>query len=214
LSINLIKHRLVHAHGAEIAKSFQVIGEPVSLPDAIDLAAQDRFQFQCWALGLVGARPTEPKRGADGGIDGRLFFHDERAGGPTKTALFSVKSGKLKATDVRDLRAVLDREQAALGALISIEAPTKAMRAEAASCGFYTSNYDQQKYPRLQLLTVGELLEGRARFEYPSSRQVNVTFKRAPIAQPNVDQGELFEGVRARKMARAGLKQRRRSRAS
>src|SRR5262245_65779111 len=62
----------------------------VSLPDATDLATQDRFKFECWALGLIGARSTEPKRGADGGIDGRLFFHDEPAGGPTRTALFSV----------------------------------------------------------------------------------------------------------------------------
>lgn len=208
LAINLIKHRLVHAHGADIAKRFVVIGEPVSLPDAKDLATQDRFQFQCWALGLIGARPTEPKKGADGGVDGRLFFHDESDGGPTRTAMFSVKSGKLKATDVRDLRAVIDREKATLGALISINEPTKAMRAEAASCGFYTSNYDQQKYPRLQLLTIDDLLEGRARFEYPAARQINVTFKRAPAVQPLVDQGSLFEGVRT-KMARAALPTRR-----
>lgn len=212
LAINLIKHRLEHAHGRAVVNTFRVIGEPVSLPDAIGLAQQDRFQFQCWALGLVGARPTEPKRGADGGIDGRLFFHDEPAGGPTRTALFSVKSGKLKATDVRDLRAVLDREKAVIGALITLDDPTKTMRAEAASCGFYTSNFDQQKYPRLQLLTVGGLLERRERFEYPSARQVNVTFKRAPVAQPKVNQGTLFEGVRPR-MAKAGAP-RRKQRAS
>jgi site-specific DNA-methyltransferase (adenine-specific) len=214
LAINLSKHRLIHAHGADIVNNFRVVGEPVSLPDALDLATQDRFQFQCWALGLIGARPTEPKRGADGGIDGRLFFHDEPQGGPTRTALFSVKSGKLKATDVRDLRAVIDREKAVMGALISIDEPTKAMRTEAASCGFYTSNFDQQRYARLQLLTVKDLLDGRVRFEYPSSRQINVTFKRAPVAQPSVDQGELFEEARARKMARATLRKPRRSRAS
>lgn len=213
LAINLIRHRLISAHGPEIAKTFTVTGEPVSLPDAVDLASQDRFQFQCWALGLIGARPTEPKRGADGGIDGRLFFHDEPQGGPTRVALFSVKSGKLKATDVRDLRAVLEREKAALGALISLEEPTKAMRAEAVSAGFYTSLYDQQQYPRLQLLTVGDLLDGRASFRYPSSRQINVTFKKAPRAPaPKPDQGTLFEGVKT-KMARAHLPRSRRRRA-
>jgi len=205
LAINLIRHRLVAAHGAEIAKTFTVTGEPVSLPDAEDLASQDRFQFQCWALGLIGARPTEPKKGADGGIDGRLFFHDEPQGGPTRVALFSVKSGKLKATDVRDLRAVLDREKAALGALICLDEPTKPMRTEAATAGFYTSMFDQQQYPKLQLLTVKELLEGRASFRYPSSRQINVTFKKAPKASaPQPDQGALFEGVKT-KMARAKL---------
>lgn len=205
LAINLIRHRLISAHGAEIAKTFTVTGEPVSLPDAEDLASHDRFQFQCWALGLIGARPTEPKKGADGGIDGRLFFHDEPQGGPTRVALFSVKSGKLKATDVRDLRAVLEREKAALGALICLDEPTKPMRTEAATAGFYTSMYDQQQYPKLQLLTVKDLLEGRASFRYPSSRQINVTFKKAPkAATPQPNQGALFEGVRT-KMARAKL---------
>jgi len=213
LAVNLIRHRLVTSYGPEIAKTFAVIGEPVSLPDAEDLATQDRFQFQCWALGFVGARPTEPKRGADQGIDGRLFFHDEPEGGPTKVALFSVKSGKLKATDVRDIRGVIDREKATLGALISIDEPTKAMRAEAASCGFYTSLFDQQKYPKLQLLTVAQLLDGTARFEFPSSRQINVTLKRAPKAQPKEDQGQLFEGAPAKKMARAKLRHRSRQKA-
>lgn len=205
LAINLIRHRLVSAHGAQIAHTFTVTGEPVSSPDAEDLARQDRFQFQCWALGLIGARPTEPKKGADGGIDGRLFFHDEPQGGPTRVALFSVKSGKLKATDVRDLRAVIEREKAALGALICLDEPTKPMRTEAATAGFYTSMYDQQQYPKLQLLTVNDLLEGRSSFRYPSSRQINVTFKKAPKASaPQPDQGALFEGVKT-KMARAKL---------
>jgi site-specific DNA-methyltransferase (adenine-specific) len=31
-------------------------------------------------LGLVGARPVEQKKGADKGIDGRLYFHDEAKG--------------------------------------------------------------------------------------------------------------------------------------
>lgn len=209
LAINLIRHRLISAHGPEIAKTFTVTGEPVSLPDAIDLASQDRFQFQCWALGLIGARPTEPKKGADGGIDGRLFFHDEPQGGPTRVALFSVKSGKLKATDVRDLRAVLDREKAALGALISLEEPTKLMRAEAASSGFYTSNFDQQPYARMQLLTVKELLEGRASFRYPSSRQINVTFKKAPkVAAPVKEKQPSFEGIE-RRSAKASLRDKR-----
>lgn len=205
LAINLIRHRLISAHGPEITKTFTVTGEPVSLPDAIDLATQDRFQFQCWALGLIGARPSDPKKGADGGIDGRLFFHDEPQGGPTRVALFSVKSGKLKATDVRDLRAVIEREKAALGALICLDEPSKLMRAEAASSGFYTSNFDQQSYPRMQLLTVDELLQGRATFRYPSSRQINVTYKRARKPEKPVEQQPSLEGIE-RRPARAGLR--------
>ena len=39
------------------------------------LQRQTPIIFELWALGLVGARPSELKKGADKGIDGRLFFH-------------------------------------------------------------------------------------------------------------------------------------------
>jgi len=54
------------------------------------------------------------------------------------------------------------------------------MRAEAASAGFYESPWG--KHPRLQILTVGELLEGK-QVDMPPVRQTNVTFKRAPRAK-------------------------------
>nr|MBA2680551.1 site-specific DNA-methyltransferase [Ktedonobacteraceae bacterium] len=72
IAISLIKTRLLDTYGQDIVKTYKVIGEPTTLPDAINLAADDKYQFQWWALGLVGARPMEQKNGADGGIDGRL----------------------------------------------------------------------------------------------------------------------------------------------
>jgi DNA modification methylase len=204
LAINLIRHRLLSSYGPAVSDSFTVVGEPVSLPDAVALAEQDKFQFQCWALGLVGARPADPKRGPDRGIDGRLFFHDQPQGGDTRVAVFSVKGGKLKATDVRDLRGVIEREKAALGALLSLDEPTRAMRTEAASAGFYTSPWNSGRYPRLQLITVADLLSGARRFRYPAEGQINVTLKRAPKVEATpVDQGALFEGITPR-MAKVG----------
>src|SRR5438067_4339056 len=100
------------------------------------LAGDDPYQFQWWALSLVGARPLEKKKGANQGIDGRLYFHDER-GGKTKQIILSVKAGHLQAGHVRDLRGVIERERAEIGALISMEAPTKPMLKEAAEAGFY-----------------------------------------------------------------------------
>ena len=105
LAISLIKHRLQNAYGD--TAEYEVIGEPVSAADAERLAADDPYQFQWWALGLVGARPIEQKKGADKGIDGRLFFHDEAESGKTKQVVLSVKAGKLHATYVRDLRQLL-----------------------------------------------------------------------------------------------------------
>jgi len=112
LAVTLIKHRLRDAFGEQV--SYQVVGEPVSLPDAEELASTDPYQFQWWALGLVGARPVEQKKGADKGIDGRLYFHDE-ANGKAKQIIFSVKAGHTNVSHVRDLRGVLDRESAEIG---------------------------------------------------------------------------------------------------
>lgn len=185
LAINLIRHRLRDVFGDRVTTTFKVIGEPVSIPDAEALAASDPYQFQWWALGLVGARPAEQKKGADRGIDGRLyFFHDDR---DTRQIIFSVKAGHVAVQHVRDLRGVLDREKAAIGVLISLEEPTKPMRTEAAGAGFYESPTWKKRYPRLQLLTISELLSGKG-VAYPPSRQVNVTYRRAPKARVVGDQ--------------------------
>ncbi len=180
LAITLIRNRLHTAYGDKA--KYRVIGEPVSLPDAQALAAQDKYQFQWWALGLVGARPAEQKKGADKGIDGRLYFHDEGPGGKTKQIIFSVKGGGVAADAVRDLHGVIEREKAEIGVLVTLEAPTQPMRTEAASAGFYDSPGWNKKYPRLQILTVNELLAGK-RINYPPAAQVNVTFKQAPKAR-------------------------------
>jgi hypothetical protein len=180
LAVTLIKHRLANAF-AESAK-FTVIGEPTDTEGATALAASDPYQFQWWALGLVGARPTEQKKGADKGIDGRLFFHDEQESGATKQIIFSVKAGHVTVNQLRDLRGVIDREKAAIGVLLSLEPPTKPMRTEAASAGFYRSPWTGKDYPKLQLLTVGELLEGK-QVDMPAVRQTSQTFKKAPKAK-------------------------------
>ena len=180
LAINLIRRRLHDAFGKNAA--FKVIGEPVDPAGAADLAKADAYQFQWWALGLVDARPAEGKRGADEGIDGRIFFHDEADTTKTKQVVLQVKAGHVSVRDVRDLRGVLDREKAEIGVLISLEEPTKPMRREAADTGFYRSPGYHKDYPRLQVLTIGELLAGGG-IDMPPPRQTNVTFKRAPKAK-------------------------------
>lgn len=191
LAVTLIKHRLQDCFGEKI--KFDVIGEPVSFPDAEDLAASDPYQFQWWALGLVGARPVEQKKGADKGIDGRLYFHDDVKTAKTKQIIFSVKAGKVNVTHIRDLRGVIEREDAQIGVLLSLNKPTGPMKREAASAGFYDSPGWNKKYSKLQIITVKELLDGKP-VEYPPSRQVNVTFKKAQrAAQINNPTQGLFD---------------------
>ena len=153
LAISLIKSRLAAA-GAD---DYQVFGEPTTSDDAAELAATDPYGFQWWALGLIGARPAEGKKGADHGIDGRLFFFDDDA--TPKQVIVSVKAGKVQVSHVRDLVGVLNREKAQIGVLISLNEPTQPMRSEAASAGFYESKLFGQ-FPKVQLLTVAELLNG------------------------------------------------------
>jgi len=188
LAIGLIKSRLRDAFGKEVAKSYRVIGEPVSVPDAAELAKEDPYQFQWWALGLVGARPTDQRKGADQGVDGRLLFHDEGAGGKTKQIILSVKSGHVSVSQIRDLRGVIEREKSEIGVLLCLEEATKPMRTEAASAGFYKSPWGS--HPRLQILTIAELLDGK-QIDYPHPAG-NLTFKRAPKAEtPPPEQLEL-----------------------
>ena len=139
LAITLIKKRLFDTYGYNLkfvsastpeqmvsgvaegsATIVRVIGEPVSPADAAKLAEDDKYQFQWWALGLVGARPEEQKKGADHGIDGKILFRDDPKSTKPEQVIIQVKGGKTSVKDVRDLRGVLDREKAAIGILISL----------------------------------------------------------------------------------------------
>ena len=184
LAVNLMKHRLLTAFGEGVKAEYEVIGEPTDVEGARQLAKEDPFQFQLWALGLVGARPMEQKKGADRGIDGRIYFHE---GNPTdvKQIILSVKAGaNIHRSYVHELRGVVDREGAKIGVLMTMENPTKPMREEAASAGFYQSPWGT--HARLQILTVPELLEGK-RIDAPPMGQVGKTFKNAPRASTAAD---------------------------
>lgn len=177
----VIRNRLNTMFGAGTAP--KPIGEPETIEDATILANTDRYQFQWWALGLVDARPMpmEQKKGADQGIDGRLAFDDEDTG-YIKEVIFSVKSGPIPPGHIRELRGVIEREGAPIGALITFHGPTRDMKREAASAGTYESPRWGRRYPRLQILTVAELLNGK-RLDCPPLSQVNRTMPKAPRHQ-------------------------------
>jgi len=138
---------------------YKVVGEPVDLEGAKALAAQNKYQFQWWAVSLIGGQPYgDRKKGADTGIDGYVYFMDEKD--KVKKAIVSVKGGGTSVKDVRDLSGVIDREKAEMGIFLTLEPPTKPMMVEAASKGFYSSPQGRD-YPRLQILTIEECLAGK-----------------------------------------------------
>jgi site-specific DNA-methyltransferase (adenine-specific) len=176
LAISLIKYRLEDSFpGIE----FDIQGEPESVNSARYLAESDRHQFEWWALSLIRARPGQPdgdrgKKGADRGIDGIINFIDDSSGKPQK-AIVQVKSGHVSSAQIRDLVGTMNRTQAPIGIFISLEEPTKPMLKEAAEVGFYHSTLWNKDYPKLQILTIEELLKGKE-LQLPPS---NVTFQKA-----------------------------------
>jgi site-specific DNA-methyltransferase (adenine-specific) len=104
--------------------------------------------------------------------------HDPKAS-KAEQIIIQVKGGKTGVNDVRDQRGVLDREKAAMGVLIPLQPPTRDMVAEAVTVASYEHKTIQQKYPRLPLRTVKELMEGKA-IERPSNvAALDETFKKA-----------------------------------
>jgi hypothetical protein len=178
LAITLIKNRLHDAFGPELSE-YAVIGAPTDLAGARALARQNRYQFEWWALGLVEARPAQEKRkGPDTGIDGIINFIDDKSG-KAKKIIVQVKSGNVTVSQIRDLKGVLDREKASIGAFLTLRETTSAMEKEAATAGFYEpEQLPGLQFPRIQMLTIEELLAGK-KLEYPRLAP-NATFKKAP----------------------------------
>jgi site-specific DNA-methyltransferase (adenine-specific) len=173
LAITLMRNRLKDSFGIDA----EVVGEPVDLASAKTLARQDRYQFQWWALGLIKARPLgEKKKGADKGIDGVIQFIDDPTGKP-KRAVVQVKSGHVAVNAIRELKAVAAHD--ALGIFITLEPPTVPMQTEAIGAGFYHSPGWDKDYPKIQILTIEELLHGKI-VDMPPQTQTSVTFTKAP----------------------------------
>ena len=173
LSIALQKYRLQDMFELVSGEDYEVIGEPTTV-DAATALAQDsdnegRYQFEWWALSLVGAKPVggqagsrKGKKGSDKGIDGVInFFEPSENGRPkVKKVIVQVKSGKVKSGDIRDLKGAVERENAAIGVFITLELPTQDMVTEALAAGHYESEFWDKRYRKLQILSIRDLLGG------------------------------------------------------
>ena len=127
----------------------------------------------------MDARPAQDRRkGADSGIDGYINFFDDNSG-KAKRIVVQVKSGHVTRNQIATLKGDMEREKAEIGLFITLQPPTGPMEAEATSAGFYTpEHYPDSQYPRIQILTIQELLNG-IRAEYPRLAP-EATFRRAP----------------------------------
>ena len=140
-----------------------------------------------WAVRAVGARG---RKGADGGVDGLIHFLDEHK--RTQQVVVQVKSGKVSRPDIGDLRGRLQggvypasgaASGAAIAVFITLEPPTGPMQQEAFGAGYYESEL-WGRFPRLQILTIEDLLDG-ATVEMPTQHG---TFRQAPRAREERDE--------------------------
>jgi len=186
LAIAVMRARLKDTFGLT---GVSVVGRPTEVEGARQLAqsAEGRYQFQWWALDLIDAQPVGgvERKGADRGIDGRIHFT-----GPDKkleSVLVSVKSGHVDPQQVRDLKGTIQREKAAMGVFVTLEEPTREMRLEATTGGVY--RVWERDYPRIQILTIRELLEEGRKPTLPPL--VLPSYQQAQRARSRAEQGAL-----------------------
>jgi site-specific DNA-methyltransferase (adenine-specific) len=167
LAISLIRARLKEIQ-VLANKDYKIIGEPADVASAIELMKVDPsgYQFQWWALSLIDARPagqsaTSPhgKKGADKGVDGWLSFR-ESDNLNLKRIVVQVKGGHVGAQTVRDLLGTVEASKSAMGILITLNEPTEQMKEVAMEAEYYESPIWGHKYPKVQILTIPELLKG------------------------------------------------------
>ena len=189
LAISLVEKRLRDAFPGI---SFEVHGTPKDFEGARNLALRDKYQFQWWACSLVNAQPFQgKKKGADSGIDGIIYFQDDDRA--PKKIVVSVKGGEgVGVAMLRDLVGVVEREKASIGIFVTLAEPSDPMKKEAAKAGFYSSPYRDAAFPRIQLLTIAGLLDGRERPLYPDLAAGGLTFKKAKKEEKKADQGRLL----------------------
>lgn len=157
LAAAVIKTRL-EKFGPSLLRDIKIKGEPIDANEAVALAEADKFGFQWWAVGKLGAPPIEEKKGRDRGVDGRIYFHDDA--GAAKHLVISVKAGEhVGPAAVRELRGVVDRDKAAMGILVTVRQRTAEMLREANAAGQYKSI--NGIYPKLQIITVDDIFSDK-----------------------------------------------------
>ena len=150
--------------------TYDVLGDP-DLPSAAALASTNQFEW--WTLGLwtFGTNARAP-------IPFISFFDD--ASGKAKRVACRSRAATCSATRSPPSRATEREKQ--IGLFITLEPPTAPMRSEAAAAGFYEpSHFLDHRFPRVQILTIEELLSG-AQAQYPRFAP-EATFRRAPRRQ-------------------------------
>lgn len=157
LAIDVIARRLRHTFGNEVFKDIELAGIPKDIGGARALFRRSPLEFERWAVSMINAEPNEKQVG-DKGVDGVARFP---LGGKGKIGklIVSVKGGKaINPAMVRELSGAVEARKAQMGVLITLAPATKGVTDAINHGGVFTHPGNGQKYPRLQHITVAELL--------------------------------------------------------
>lgn len=189
ISVDLIEKRLKHTYGDAIDGSYEVLGIPRDRASALALFSRSPFDFERWAVSLLNGQPNVKQVG-DKGIDGVARFPLD-ARGAFGRILISVKGGKqLNPSMVRDLGGTVTTQKAEMGILVTNTPPTKGMVDEANHAGTYQHPHYGDGFPRIQMVTVDQLLSGHR----PKMPPTMLPYIQALKAKTPADQASLFEG--------------------
>ncbi len=183
IAIDLIEKRLLHTFGKEIEGTYEISGIPRDVRSARALFEQSPFDFERWAVSLVNGQPNERQVG-DRGIDGVIRFNTDNKGGIGRV-LVSVKGGRqLGPQFVRDLLGTVETQHAEMGLLITMGEPTRGMVDAADHGGTYRWPVNGQTFPRVQIVTVEQLLVGQSPRTPPSLLPyIAASRRRGPVAE-------------------------------
>lgn len=160
IAIDLIDKRLKHAHGDAVRETYDIYGIPRDLGAAQALFDRSPFDFERWAVSMVDAQPNQKQVG-DKGIDGVARFPLDSKGKSLGKILISVKGGKtVGPTAARDLSGTITSQKAEMGVLILMHKATAGVL-DAINHGNYTHVTHGKTFPKLQVITIEELLAGK-----------------------------------------------------
>jgi len=160
IAVDLIEKRLLHTYEGAISGTYEVLGIPRDMGGAHALFEHSPFDFERWAVSRINAQPNEKQVG-DKGIDGVARFPTD-ATGAFGRILVSVKGGKTIGPQfVRDLLGTVQTQKAQMGVLITMAEPTRGILDALNHAGTYELPVNNQRFPKVQVITVAELLHGK-----------------------------------------------------
>ena len=160
--------RLVKHCGLAEGTDFMLEGAPRTVEEAQQLWEKDKYQFQKWAIEQVGGFCT-PKPMGSGDVDGRIYFNMPEETG-LQSMLVEVNGGRhVNIRAFRALKSILEHGDAQMAGLIVIEPINDRQQSNFGNFMAQEGNLETNgvSYPRMQILWVEEILEGK-QFHLPT----------------------------------------------